>query len=383
MTRFVTRRQWLAASSLVLAASCTRKKVSGYPGYALIATAGEKSLPAVDLLSFQVAKTIGLNAPPTSVVSSAAGDRNYVLTPSSGSIHLLDGNLNKRTWRRMADSLSEIRLMPDGKRIVATGTAGKNELVEADADSLAVQARHPLSGQPVSLDVAPTGYAAISTGKLGGVELFNVGMGQHTQTQLPGEIGAVRFRPDGRMLLVANYHSRSLTALTVPSLQVIADLPLAMMPQNLCYSADQGQLFITGPEMDGVAIVFPYQILEVDQTVLAGRTPGVMTSSGTPPYLFVASRDVSNVSVLDVQTRKLAGTVEVGQQPGFMAVTPDSHFALALSEKSGDMAVIHIPEIRSHKLTPSMSLSTMIGPLFTIIPVGARPVSMSIIPRVA
>jgi YVTN family beta-propeller protein len=198
---------------------------------------------------------------------------------------------------------------------------------------------------------------------------------------MPGKIGAVRFRGDGRMLLVANYHDRSLTALDVPSLQIIADLPLAMVPENLCFSTDQGQLFVTGAEMDGVAIVFPYQTLEVDQTVLAGRTPGVMACSDSPPYLFVASRDASDVSVLNIQTRATIGVVEVGQKPGFVAITPDSEYALVLNEKSGDVAVIHIPAIQGHKLAPGMVLSTMIGPLFTVIPVGSRPVSAAIIPQ--
>ncbi len=378
-----TRRQWLAAGGLALAASCTRKKVGGYPGYALIATAGENSLAAVDLMSFQVWRTVSLGGAPTAVVSSSGGARNYVLTPATGSVHLLDGKLNKIASGRMADCLSEIQPMLHGKRVLAITTAGSSQLIEADADSLAVVRRHAIGNQPVSLDVSTSGYAAISTGKAGTVELFNLATGQLTKTQLPGEIGTVLFRPDGRMLLVANYHDRSLTVLDVPTLQVVADLPLAMMPDNLCYSADQGQLFVTGAEMDGVAIVFPYEPLEVEQTVLAGRMPGVMACSGTPPFLFVASRDASDVSVLSVRTRKTVGTVEVGQKPGFVAITPDSQYALVLNERSGDMAVIHIPAIQSHKLTPSMSLSTGVGPLFTIIPVGARPVSASIIPRVA
>ena len=52
-----------------------------------------------------------------------------------------------------------------------------------------------------------------------------------------------------------------------------------MQPENLCFNSDQGQLFVTGEGMDGVAIVFPYNTLEVEQTVLAGRDPGVMACS--------------------------------------------------------------------------------------------------------
>ena len=75
MTRSITRRTWLAAAGFTLAASCARKKVSGYPGYALVATAGENSLTAVDLLSFQVSKIVDVGASPSAVVSSAGGAR--------------------------------------------------------------------------------------------------------------------------------------------------------------------------------------------------------------------------------------------------------------------------------------------------------------------
>lgn len=384
MTGSVTRRHWLAAAGLAVAASCSRKKVSGYPGYALVTTGGENSLTAIDLLSFQVSKVVDVGASPTAIVSSPGGARNYVLTPSNGTIHLFNGKIQKVASRQVADQLSDVLPMPGGRRLLTLANGSKNELLEVDAESLAVLRRHDIAAAPVSLDVSSTGYAAVSTGKAGVVELFNLGTGQRTRTQLPGEIGTVRFRFDGKMLLVANYHDRSLSALSLPALQTIADLPLAMVPENLCFSADNGgQLFISGAEMDGVAIVFPYQILEVEQTVLAGRTPGVMACSSAPAYLFVASRDVSNISVLSVETRKTIGVVEVGEKPAFVAITPDSHFALVLNERSGDVAVIHIPSILSHKLTPGMALSTRVGPLFAVVPVGNRPVSASIIPRIA
>lgn len=384
MTGFVTRRHWLATAGLAMAASCSRKKVNGYPGYALVTTGGENSLTAIDLLSFQVSKVVDLGASPTAVVSSAGGARNYVLTPSNGTIHLFNGQIQKVASRQVADQLSAVLPVPGGKRLLTIATGSKNQLLEVDAESLAVLRKHDIAAAPVGLDVSGTGYAAVSTGKAGVVELLNLATGQRTRTQFPGEIGTVRFRFDGRMLLAANYHDRSLTALSLPALQTIADLPLAMVPENLCFSADNGgQLFISGAEMDGVAIVFPYQILEVEQTVLAGRTPGVMACSSAPPYLFVASRDVSNISVLSVETRKTIGVVEVGEKPTFVAITPDSHFALVLNERSGDVAVIHIPSILSHKLTPGMALSTRVGPLFAVVPVGNGPVSASIIPRIA
>ena len=46
----MTRREWLAlGGSALVGSGCGRRKGTGYPGYALVATSGEDSLAVVDL----------------------------------------------------------------------------------------------------------------------------------------------------------------------------------------------------------------------------------------------------------------------------------------------------------------------------------------------
>jgi DNA-binding beta-propeller fold protein YncE len=371
----MTRREWLACGTLLLASACRRPKGCGYPGYALIAASGDNSLSVVDLQTFRFVKPVPLRAAPAAVIPGRSV--SYVLTPSTGTVHVLDGKLQLAGSRQLAEELSEIRLMPDGKRLVAVSAANR-ELIEADPASLKVTRRHKLGAEPLGLDVVQTGYVAISTGKNGTVELFNLTAGQHNRTHLSGQIGAVRFRSDGQLLLVANFHDRSLTALDVPSLQVVADLPLAMQPQNLCFNFDQGQFFVSGEGMDGIAIVFPFKVLEVEQTILAGRDPGVMACSESPADLFVASHSGSDVCILNIDTRKIIGIVDVGETPRYIAITPDSQYALVLNETSGHMAVIHIP---ANVPTVRADRYKMGASLFTMIPVGDKPVHAAIVPR--
>lgn len=369
----MTRREWMALAGMAVAGACSRKKGTGYDGYALIATSGENSLAVVDLRAFTLLKPIPLGAPPTAVIAGPSDGRSYVLSGTTGTVHIVDDNLNRVSSKKVADELLNLRITPDGKRLVAVAS-GTHELIEMDPLSLHVLRRHKLEARAIGLDISTSSYAGLSTGERGILELFNLVTGQRARTRFAGRIGAVRFRSDGALLLVANLHDRSLTALEVPSLQVVADLPLAMQPDNLCFSSDGGQVFVSGAGMDGVAIVFPYNTLEVEQTILAGRTPGVMASSESPPYLFVASRNASDVCILDVTTRKMIGIVEVGGLPGHIAITPDSQYALVLGERSGDMAVIHIPAIRGNRLKSGASL-------FTMIAVGDRPIDAAIVAR--
>ena len=151
-----------------------------------------------------------------------------------------------------------------------------------------------------------------------------------------------------------------------------------MEPKNLCFNADAGQLFVSGEGMDGVAIVFPYRVLQVEQTVLAGRDPGVMAVSGNPAYLFVGSASGSDVCILNIDTRKVVGIVDVAQRPEFITVTPDNQYALVLDRTSGNMAIIHIAAFR---LSPGASRTKSGAALFTILPVGSDPVHAAVIPR--
>ncbi|MBV9767208.1 MAG: hypothetical protein JOZ48_20375 [Acidobacteriaceae bacterium] len=372
----LTRRGWFALSGLLLASSCGRKKGTGYSGYALIATSGDDSLAVVDLTAFRLLDPIPLGASPTAVVPGGPAGQSYTLTPSTGSVHILNADLKRVSTRKLADEISGIRTTLDGKRLLAI--AKSRQLIEADATSLQVLRRNKLDGEPVDMDIGQGGYVAVSTGNQGTVELFALGTGQHWRAQVSGKVGAVRFRGDGQLLLVANLHDRSISVLSVPALELVAELPLAMEPENFCFNSDQGQLFVSGQGMDGVAIVFPYGILEVEQTVLAGRDPGVMACSANPAYLFVGSHSGSDICILDVNRRKVIGIVDAGHQPTYITITPDSQYALVLDASAGVLAVIHVSVIRADfKAVSSKSGAS----LFTMLSVGDKPVHVAVVPR--
>ncbi|MCZ2156970.1 MAG: hypothetical protein LC114_24255, partial [Bryobacterales bacterium] len=104
----------------------------------------------------------------------------------------------------------------------------------------------------------------------------------------------------------------------------------------------------------------------------AGKSPGAMAASARPPYLLVANRESSDVTILDLDSGKLVAIVPVGTAPGYIGITPDNQYALVLNETSGDMAVIRLTAVRSQR--------NKTAPLFTMIPVGEAPRSLAVIP---
>ena len=128
--------------------------------------------------------------------------------------------------------------------------------------------------------------------------------------------------------------------------------------------------------MDAVVTVYPYRT-EVVETILAGRAPGAMlvTSETSPSYLLIANPETAGVTVLDVETGKLVAVVQVGLEPRYITLTPDKQYALVLNQKSGDLAVIRIPSLSARDRVRRYKSAA----LFTLIPVGEKPVSAAVV----
>ena len=184
----------------------------------------------------------------------------------------------------------------------------------------------------------------------------------------------MRFQLNGKQLIAGCRPERSVVIFDVPTGKTVVRLPLPLEPRHFCFTPppDGGQLFISGDGMDAVVIVYPYQT-EVAETILAGRAPGVMAITDTSPsYLLVANPETSDITVFDVDSRKLVAVVQVGRQPGSILITPDNQYVLVLNEESGDLAVIRIFSLAGrYRYKPA--------PLFTLIPVGEKPVSAAVV----
>jgi YVTN family beta-propeller protein len=188
------------------------------------------------------------------------------------------------------------------------------------------------------------------------------------------------FRKDGKLLVVGSA-DRSITMVDVASGKMVVRLPLPLEPLNFCFLPDGGQLFITGPGMDGVVIVLPFST-EVGETILAGRAPGPMATWTAPPYsyLFVSNSETGDVTVLDIDTRKLVVVVHTGGEPKQILFTPDNQYALVLNHRSGDMAVVRMAGFTSAR-GAAWAQRYKTGALFTVIPVGARQVGAAVVSR--
>ena len=376
----VTRRALLLASAAAVA--CNKPKAERFLGFCFVANHDTRSVAVVDLTRFRTRQQIPLEAAPSQILGRPKSTNAYVLAPDTGAIYEIEAGLLTITRRVRAgnDALSmRISRSGDALWVLYRDPAS---LVEIPFDTLRPRRRIKFAAPPDDFDLSQEAdEASVVTRRERSIAILSLAQSSVTRTiHASTEPSIARFRKDGRQLIAASQNDRSLTIYDVPTGKTVVRLPLAIAPRRLCFTAD-GNLYVTGDGMDAVVSVYPYRT-EVWETLLAGHAPGAMAvseSSQPPSYLLVANPDADTVTVLDVETGKLIAQVQVGRQPGDIIVTPDNQYALVLNEISGDMAVIRIFSLGGNQVGGDRVKRYRSAPLFTMIPVGERPVSAAVV----
>jgi YVTN family beta-propeller protein len=365
-----SRRAWLLSAAAAI--GCGPPKATGYAGYCFVANQQSRSLAVVDLNSFRLLPAIRLDAAPSAVVAHPAHPKAFVLAPQAGAIYEIDAVSRSVSRRvRAGNQAVAIRLAPSGD-VLWVLMRDPAALVEIPLDSFRPRRRIRLAVPPDDFDLSSDGHAAVVSQAARSVTVVFLQKAVVEQTAPAAvELTAVRFRSDGKQVLAASGPDRSITIFEVATGKALVRLPLPVEPRYFCYDSAGGQLFVTGDGMDAVVILYPYST-EIAETVLAGRAPAGMAVQDS--YLFVANPTANTVTVLDIDDRRLASVIQVGLEPRQILITPDKQYALVLNEKSGDLAVI-----RFYSLTESVARRYKSAALFTLIPVGEKPVSAAVV----
>ena len=378
----ISRRDLLLSTAAL--AACGPPKATTFPGYCFVANQGSRSVAVVDLRRFHVRKQIPLDDAPSLVIRHPTQAKVYVLAPESGTVYEIE-SASLAVGRRVRAGSRAIGMQMSPRRdALWIAYRDPAALVEIPLDSLKPRRRVRLAAPPdaFTLTAAHSDQdqrrAAAASARDRSIAIVSLDSGAVERTvTLAEEPSLLYFRSDGKQLLAGSRTDRSLSIFDANTGQTVVRLPLSIEPRNFCVNPDGGQLFITGDGMDAVVIVFPYST-EVWQTVLAGRAPGAMAVTNSPPFLLVANPESDSLTVLDFVTQKLVAVVQVGQRPGAILLTPgDQQYALVLNEQSGDLAVIRTYSLRAPQL--SLKARFKSAPLFTMIPVGERPVSADVV----
>jgi YVTN family beta-propeller protein len=294
-----------------------------------------------------------------------------VLAPNPATVYEIDAASFAVTRQTRVGSLAAGMLLGGGD-VLWVLCREPAALVEIPLDSLRPNRRIPLRDLPDDFDVS--GQRAVVVSRSRGTVMFaNLEHAAIARTvPITRDTSIIRFQQKGAQVIAGSPSDHSLSMLDAATGALLVRLPIPVEPRHFCFSADEGQLFISGPGRDAVVIVYPYQT-EIGETILAGRAPAAMAVVGAngANYLLVTNPETNTVTALDVDTRRLAAVVSVGNQPRHILVTPDRQYALVLNEGSGDLAVIRIASLAARRYKSA--------PLFTLIPVGEKPVDAAVV----
>ncbi len=358
--------------------ACGRKKSPRYQGFALIANRESRTLAIIDLSRFQTLKQIPLDSRPAWVIPVPAQNRAYILGTEQPGMDVLNLDtmlLEKRIPFRGKPGAA---LLSKDQKTIWVLLESPDTLAAFHPGTRLWETRASLPAAGNDLDELD-GSVAIAFRDRNQVGLLTRSHPElHISQPLASAPRLIRIRGDSKVLLTGNTEDRSMTAIDARTLAPLVQLPLSLAPRHFCFNNDGGQLFVTGDGLDAVVIVSPYQT-EVNETILAGNAPAAMAAtSAAPNYLFVTNPVSGDVTIINIDNRKVLAQIPVGQRPGTVLLTPDNEYALVLNEQSGDVAVIRLMNIR--KATPESRRARMAA-LFTLIPVGSGPVNGAVTPR--
>jgi len=370
-------RRALLLSPLGLAA-CSPKKAVGFRGYCLVADSDGHAVTVVDLTTFRVRRRVALDAAPSAIVPHPTKPRAFVLAPGAGTVYELDFSSFSVTRHVRAGNTAIFMEVAPRKDALWVLYRDPAVLVELPLDTLRPARHVRFAAPPDACDLSEGNRAAVAFHQDRSIAIVSLDRAAVERTiTTESDQAFVLFRSDGKTLIVGNAGQRSLTIFDVPSGRTVVRLPLAIEPRHYCVSPDGGQVFLSGDGMDAVAILFPFDT-EIWQTALAGHAPGAMATSATkPPYLLVANPGDNGITVLNGDTLTLAALVQVGRDPSQILITPDQKWALVVNSASGDLAVIRLLSLNASQSERVLHYRT--APIFTLIPVGQKPVSAAVV----
>lgn len=354
--------------SAALISACSHKKAARYQGWLLVASGTEKEIAVANLASFRRVASIPL---PCAADQMFQAERSvFALCRDSQAIVEIDvEDFRFKGKIGLPGKPLAVRLEPQAKTALVLTDAAP-ALLRIDLGSKRILSRLPLPASPADLDLNGD-LAAITIPSRNSILRVSVSGMTAATSDVGAACTAVLFRRDGKTILAAAASAREVVAIDARSGLLLTRLPLPVSPSRFCFNANGGQMFVTGTGEDALAIVKPFQN-EVDQTILAGRTPYAMAVSDSRDLLFVTNPASGDLTILDIETRGVSASVHVGENPGEVLLTPDGEYALVVDQRSGNVAVVRITTVLDRKVKTK--------PLFTVFPTAADARSALIVP---
>ena len=337
----------LIPTSILALLSCA---VTAHASTLIVANKSEATVSLVDLPEGKVVATLPVGTGPHEVAVAPGGRlaliANYGVPGPSGagsSLTLIDVPAAKVL---KTIDLGEYRrphgvLFLDERRALVTAETNK-ALLEVDVETGKVIAAVP-TGQEVShmVAVTPDGSRAfvanIGSGSMTAVDL----KGRKHLKDVPTGAGAegIAITPDGKQVWVTNRAADTVTVIDAATLEVLGSLPSAKFPIRAEATPDGKRILVSNAQ-SGDLSVFSTADRKLERRISLeltaaketdSRLMGGFGSSSVPIGIeiapdgkraYVAHANADQISIVDLESWKLAGSLTAGKEPDGMGYSP-------------------------------------------------------------
>ncbi|MEE8452932.1 MAG: beta-propeller fold lactonase family protein [Thermoguttaceae bacterium] len=134
---------------------------------------------------------------------------------------------------------------------------------------------------------------------------------------------AVVASPDEKTLYIVNTDARQVAVVDIASAKVVKSIAMPAAPTGLVFSPDDNTLYVTCAAPEGTVAVVDVKTGNVVDSIAAGHSAIGPAISPDGKTLYVCNRFDTNVSVIDVASKKELARVDVIREPTAAAITPD------------------------------------------------------------
>jgi YVTN family beta-propeller protein len=254
---------------------------------------------------------------------------------------------------------------PDGRRIYVSDEA-ESTLDVADARTLKVIARVPLSGHPNNMAVSRDGrrvYVGIIQ-EPGGVDVIDTASLRRVATiPTAGTIHNAYVTPDGRYIVAGSIQGKTINVIDAkterPAWTIPMDLGIRPMTFNVNPDGSTKWIFVQLTGFNGFAVVDFATRVEIKRIQNPDLPPGKPTvPEGSDPShgmavtadgktLVVCSRLNNFLYAYSLPDLKLLGGAELGGKgAGWVTLTPDGKTAYVANPVTNDVSVVDVTSLK-------------------------------------
>ncbi len=160
---------------------------------------------------------------------------------------------------------------------------------------------------------------------------------------------AIALTPDGRILLVVNPDSNSLSLLrTNPGenneLKKVIEINVGIDPRTVA-TDDAGKLAVVANRASGTVSIIDLKTFVLDGEVEVGHLPWGVVLHPDAKYAYVACEESDHIAVVDIQAMEQVATIPVDDRPNGLAISSDGKLLYATHLLNGSISVIDIENL--------------------------------------